>query len=83
MEIFAFYVTSFEPIKISTHQAPQNDCLNLSFVTNNHMVGKKGARRGRKMDIYLVRFISDQSLGGVPRKELNVPNLKSNQGLTV
>ena len=27
-----FYAIKFEPIKIQKHSAPQNDCLNLSFV---------------------------------------------------
>ena len=41
-EIFAFCIVSFEAIKILTCQAPQNDRLNLSFVTNNHIrVGQK------------------------------------------
>ena len=30
--MFAFYVITFEPIKIQTYSAPQNDRLNLSFV---------------------------------------------------
>ena len=34
MEIFAFCVITFEPIKIYTRLAPQNDRLNLSFVKN-------------------------------------------------
>jgi hypothetical protein len=33
-EIFAFCVTTFEPIKIKTSSAPQNDCQNFSFVKN-------------------------------------------------
>ena len=32
MEIFAFCVLTFEPIRIQTSQAPQNDRLHLSFV---------------------------------------------------
>ena len=42
--------------------ASQNDGKILSFVKAYNVVGKKRARRGRKMAIYLVRFISDQSL---------------------
>ena len=34
MEIFAFCVITFEPIKVKTCSAPQNDRLNLSFVKN-------------------------------------------------
>ena len=41
MEIFAFCVITFEPNKIQTIQAPQNDRLNLSFVKDNLLVGKK------------------------------------------
>ena len=41
MEIFAFYVITFEPIRIYTCYAPQNDCLDLSFVKDKHIVGKK------------------------------------------
>jgi hypothetical protein len=32
---------TFEPIKIYTRQAPQNDHLNLSFVEDEHAIGKK------------------------------------------
>ena len=32
MEKIAFSVITFEPIKIQTHTAPQNDRLNFSFV---------------------------------------------------
>ena len=31
-KIFAFWVITFEPNKIKTRSAPQNDSLNLSFV---------------------------------------------------
>ena len=40
-EIFAFCVINFEPIGIKTCLAPQNDRLNLSFVKDIHVVGKK------------------------------------------
>jgi hypothetical protein len=33
--IFAFCVITFEPIKIQTCLATQNDCLNFSFVKGN------------------------------------------------
>ena len=52
MEIFAFFVIIFEPIRIQTLYAPQNDRLNLSFVKNEHTGGIKMARNGRKMAIY-------------------------------
>ena len=48
MEIFAFCVITFEPIEVQTCSAPQNDRLNLSFVKNIYVVGKKLARNGRK-----------------------------------
>ena len=34
----------FEPITFQTRQAPQNDCLNLSFVKDEYTYGKKMAR---------------------------------------
>ena len=40
MEMFAFCVINFEPIKIQTCSVPQNDHLNLSFVKDIHVVGK-------------------------------------------
>ena len=52
----AFCVITFEPIKIQTYLAPQNDRLNLSFVKDNHVVGKKMARYGRKMAFYQLLF---------------------------
>ena len=39
MEIIAFCVITFEPIKIQTHSAPQNDRLNFSFVKDIHLDG--------------------------------------------
>ena len=47
-EIFVFCVITFEPIKIYTCLAPQNDGLNLSFVKDNYVDGGKLARNGRK-----------------------------------
>ena len=47
-----FCVITFEPIKIQTCSAPQNDHLNLSFVKNDHTYGEKMARNGRKTVIY-------------------------------
>ena len=38
---FCVFVITFVPIKIQTHQAPQNDCLNLSFLKDKHVVGEK------------------------------------------
>ena len=55
---------TFEPIKIWNRQAPQNDHLNLSFLKDNHIIGKTITTNGRKMAIYLFRFISNQSILG-------------------
>ena len=51
MEKIAFFVITFEPIKIQTRSAPQNDSLNFSFVKDIHVVGEKVARNGHKTDI--------------------------------
>ena len=40
MQIIAFCVITFEPIKIKTCSAPQNDRLNLSFVKYIHVDGE-------------------------------------------
>ena len=45
----AFEAITFEPIKIQTPLAPQNDPLNLSFVKDDDIVGKKMARNAPKM----------------------------------
>ena len=50
-EIFAFFVITFEPIKIQTRSAPQNDRLNFSFVKDSYVCswqknGKKGSEDG-------------------------------------
>ena len=42
MEIFGFCAITFEPVKIETCLATQNDCLNLSFVKDIYVVGKNG-----------------------------------------
>ena len=50
LDSFAFCVISFEPIEIQTCSAPQNDCLNLSFVKDNwlEMVEKRPFIRGHR-----------------------------------
>ena len=48
MESFAFCVITFEPIKIQTCLALQNDGLNLSFVKDTYVDGGELARNGRK-----------------------------------
>ena len=50
MEVFAFCVITFEPIKVQTRSAPTNDCLNLSFVRDIKVVGRKSAGNGHKTD---------------------------------
>ena len=54
MEISAFCIITFKPITIQSHEAPQNDCLNLSFEKDEHTNGKKMARNGRKTAIFLI-----------------------------
>ena len=46
-----FCAITFEPIKIWTHEAPQNDRLNFSFVTDIIVNGKKMSRNGCKMAV--------------------------------
>ena len=41
MEILVFYAIAIEPIKVQTHSASQNDCLNLSFVKDTRGNAKK------------------------------------------
>ena len=48
---FLIFVLTFEPNKIQTHLAPQNDCLNLSFVKYIHVIWEKRNRSGLKMTI--------------------------------
>ena len=43
--MFAFCVKTFEPIKIWTCSAPQNDGLNFSFVKDIKVVVEKMARK--------------------------------------
>ena len=49
---FAKYMNIFHKTSTETGLAPQNDCLNLSFVKEIHVVGIKMARSGLKMAIY-------------------------------
>ena len=51
-EILTLYAITFEQIKIQKRSTPQNECLNLSFVKNIYVVGKKMTRNGRKIDIF-------------------------------
>ena len=43
---------AFDPIEIPTHQAPQNDRLNFSFVKDIDVIAKKMTRNGQKMAIF-------------------------------
>ena len=60
-EINAFCVINFEQIEVQTHSAPQNHRLNLSFVKNINVDGRKVARNGRKTAIYRTRAIITRS----------------------
>ena len=65
MEILTFYAINFEPFKIKKRSAPQNDHLNLSFVKDKHVDGRKMARYDLKMTIYqLLFFGSSPTLHG-------------------
>ena len=44
-----YFVVAFDPIKICTNYAPQNDCWNLSFVKDIYIVAKKMTTNGPKM----------------------------------
>ena len=50
------HVIALDPIRIWTHYAPQNDRLNLSFVKDFHVVGKKMARNGHKWPFMSHKF---------------------------
>ena len=57
------YVVAFDPIKIQTCLAPQNDCQNLSFVKDNYVVGKKRPEMVLKSPTNsFVLFLSVQTL---------------------
>ena len=56
MKIFAFCVTTFEPIKILTCSAPQNDCLNFSFVKGINVEGKKWQKWWENSHLSVAKF---------------------------
>ena len=62
MEIVAFCVKTFEPIKNKTFEVHQNDRQNFSFVKDEHIYVKRMVRKGCKKVIYKGTFISKQSL---------------------
>ena len=47
-----YFVVAFDPIKISTHYAPQNDRWNLSFVKDIYVVAKKMTTNGSERAIF-------------------------------
>ena len=49
-------MVAFDPIKIYTHLAPQNDRLNLSFVKDIYVVAKKMARNDQKWPFLKFEF---------------------------
>jgi hypothetical protein len=51
-----YWVITFEPIKNKTCLAPQNDCLNLSFVKYIYAVFEKMARNGQKRPFISRKF---------------------------
>ena len=44
-----FYIVAFDPIRIQTCFAAQNDHQHLSCVKDTHVVGKKMTRNGGKI----------------------------------
>ena len=59
MEKIAFFVITFEQIKIQTYSAPQNDRLNFSFVKDINVDGKNLAWNSCKMAICQSTFFRD------------------------
>ena len=51
-----YFVVAFDPIKISTHYAPQNDHWNLSFVKDIYVVAKKMTTNGPKRPFLKLKF---------------------------
>ena len=51
-DLYQYFVVAFDPIKISTHYAPQNDGWNLSFVKDIYLVAKTMTTNGPKMAIF-------------------------------
>ena len=47
-----YFVIAFDPIKICTHYAPQNDRWNLDFVIDIYVVAKKMTTNGPKRAIF-------------------------------
>jgi hypothetical protein len=65
------YVIAFDPIKIMTCWALQNDCHNLSFVKATNVVGEKMVGNTCKMAIsYLCHFRFETEF----RMNLFIPN---------
>ena len=51
-----YYVVAFDPIKIYTHLAPQNDRLNLSFMKDIYGVAKKWPEMFKKWPFLKLEF---------------------------
>ena len=65
---FTSEAINFEPIKIWTHYAPQNDRLDLGFVKDKHIGGGKTARNSWEIAILLLLFVLIQTIGRVVKK---------------
>ena len=52
METFVFCIIAFEPMKIQTSSAPENDRWNFNFVTDFYVVDEKMTKNGCKTAIY-------------------------------
>ena len=55
--MFSIFDITFDPNNIYTSLAPQNDCLNLSFVKDTHVVVEKITRSGLKTAIYQLQIL--------------------------
>ena len=66
MKPFVFFVITFDPIKILTCSAPQNDRLNLSFVKDINLDGEKMTINSRKM--LITRSTMKQRASDVSKK---------------
>ena len=75
MEIFVVCVITFWPIKIQTRSSPQNDNLNLSFVKDIKVIGKKPTRYGQKMDFcQLQRTFMSRKFDAPPSILISIAN---------
>ena len=56
MTVFVFYAVAFDPIEIQTYYAPQNGRLNLRFLKDFGVVGKKWPGRVIKWPFLSCKF---------------------------